>query len=276
MLRIAILLVAVIMALVLGSCGSSGGLAKDLSAASAEFVVLDLQTGSWSTRTAVDDLAVNPAYRDRLLVFRGMAAGSGVVGSLPGAFAAQDDQARSAATTGRLLIGVFEVTQAQWERLAGTTPWADISTEVTGTPDTAKAAIALSLDAVESALAAYVHDRIRLRLPSAVEWERACRAGSAGSFAWGEARDDATVAQFAVVSETAGATVGPRPVGGRTMSAYGFYDLHGNVWELTADGDIRGGSWRDSLPSARCAHITSLDRATAHPLVGARLVLEFR
>jgi hypothetical protein len=262
--------------LTLVSCGGTGDLAKDLGGATGGYVVVDLGSGTWETRVAIADLVSNPEYKDRYLVFKAVDAGSSVTGSMIGAFGAQSDEPRGSASTGRILVSVFELTQAQWTRIAGTSPWTVLSSTVTGTLAGDKPAMGVSFDDVELMLAAGGSAAFGFRLPSAGEWERCCRAGSSASFAWGEARDDVTVALSAVVTETAGSTIGPRVVGGRAANAFGFYDMHGNVWEFTADGDIRGGSWRDSLPSARSANLMMIDQISAHPLVGVRLVLEFR
>ena len=70
------------------------------------------------------------------------------------------------------------------------------------------------------------------RLPSEAEWEYACRAGSAGRFAWGDAAG-AGVAHYAGAAGPA--PQGPRPPGQFPPNDFGLYDMHGNVREWTQD-----------------------------------------
>jgi len=116
------------------------------------------------------------------------------------------------------------------------------------------------------------------RLPSEAEWEYACRAGGGAAFGTsGTLTTDAANyngeyplpgGRKGVVRKT------PVPVGSFRANAWGFSDMHGNVWEWTADWYcdypsrtvtdplgrcesgvrvIRGGSWHFDAASARCA-----------------------
>ena len=117
------------------------------------------------------------------------------------------------------------------------------------------------------------------RLPSEAEWEYAARAGSQTAYSWGNsvgnnrANCDGCGSQWGN-SKTA-------PVKSFAPNAFGLYDMHGNVWELTQDcwndsykgapsnGSawlsgtctervLRGGSWRSIDRSLRAAHRTRL------------------
>jgi formylglycine-generating enzyme required for sulfatase activity len=259
----------------LSSCGGGGSnLSQDLGAVLGEFQILDLTTGDVESRTVVLDLDTNPDYRSTKMVFRAVEGGTGAIGTAPSAFGYQLDEAQGTASVPRYYLGVFEVTRDQWTALAGTTPWAGFSASVVGAHAGDKPASGMAHEDVVTMLTTWNAVQINdLALPTETQWEYACRAATSGSFAWGEDRSDAVVDDYAVVSETAGGISGPRTVGGRVPNAFGFFDMHGNVWEFTTTDSIRGGSWRDSLPAARSANRKALDQITGHPLVGLRLVL---
>jgi formylglycine-generating enzyme required for sulfatase activity len=90
-------------------------------------------------------------------------------------------------------------------------------------------------------------------LPSEVEWEYACRAGTDAAFHDGSnltnERDDAALNAIAVYSRGSGAQDAPSPVAKRKANAWGLYDMQGNVaeWVYGIRGRrepvLRGGSW---------------------------------
>ena len=90
------------------------------------------------------------------------------------------------------------------------------------------------------------------RLPTAAEWEYACRAGATGDYSRLEDGAEVTSATLKGVAwygedRTKGTT---HPVGQKKPNAFGLYDMHGNVWEWVADGDGSsrtdcGGGWRN-------------------------------
>jgi formylglycine-generating enzyme required for sulfatase activity len=73
-------------------------------------------------------------------------------------------------------------------------------------------------------------------LPTESQWEYACRAGTTTAYAWG-----ATITSSnANYNWDGGANDGndfkqTRDVGQYAANPWGFFDMHGNVWEWTAD-----------------------------------------
>lgn len=253
--------------------GDDGGLNQSVAVVNADWLVVDLQTGTAEAHQSLGDLATNPAYRTSQMVLRRVSATSTTLGSAPGSRWAQSDETPGTASLTSYFMGVFEVTRGQWRHLAASTPWREVVPAALAglADDDHLPACGLSLVAVEAACAAWTKTG-RWSVPGASQWEGACRAGSATLFAWGDQTDETTVARFAVVRPTAGGVEGPWPVGLREANLFGMYDMHGNVWEWTSDGDLHGGSWNDGLPLARSANRLTLDRSTAHALAGVRLV----
>lgn len=240
------------------SCTSSADLANDLGDISSAYLVIDLTTGSRQTANSVADLATNPAYRDQQMVFRRVIQGAS-----------------------QSWLGVFEVTQGQWTRLAaGAAPWTLIPAAQVGAAavGTGLPAFNLSYIDITTALSSWNASRsLQLMIPTNSQWTAA--AGT-GTWSWGNTGDRATVETQAAVFETQDGTVGPRAVGERAVNSLGFYDLSGNVWEWTSPGVvIRGGSWHDPLVAASLANQVgiadgNIDSLTAHALIGVRLAVE--
>ena len=73
-------------------------------------------------------------------------------------------------------------------------------------------------------------------LPTEAQWEYACRAGTVTAYSWG----DSINSSDANFNYNFGQT---RDVGKYSANPWGFFDMHGNVWEWTAD-------WYGSYSSA--------------------------
>jgi len=103
----------------------------------------------------------------------------------------------------------------------------------------------------------------RFRLPSEVEWEYACRAGTTTPYSTGALLSTSEAnynGEFPLPGQSSGENRGRvMPVGSFAANPWGLFDMHGNVWEWTNDAYdqerkvIRGGSWRFNADSARCA-----------------------
>ncbi len=144
----------------------------------------------------------------------------------------------------------------------------------------------------------------RFRLPTEAEWEYVCRAGEQRMYSvwrgdnWRSSLDDAVKAynegSRSKLSRRAASSFSfdensVSKVGQYKPNPWGFYDMHGNVWEWCnpsgndLDGDaptlqhrpIRGGAW--SSPS--CLDCRSAKRAFEHKgsqkgAIGLRLLIE--
>ena len=79
------------------------------------------------------------------------------------------------------------------------------------------------------------------RLPTAAEWEYACRAGSVTRWSLGEAEDLLTKYAWCVSNSWSRL----HPVGTLRPNDLGLFDMHGNAWEWCSDGGTRGAGKRD-------------------------------
>jgi formylglycine-generating enzyme required for sulfatase activity len=182
-------------------------------------------------------------------------------------------------------MGKTEVTQAEYEAIAGTDPsnfkGARLPVESVSWSDAA--AFCTKLTARERA-AGRLPAGYGYRLPTEAEWEYACRAGSAGDTA-------GDLDAMAWYDRNSGSTT--HEVGAKQANAWGLYDMHGNVWEWCQDyygkysaGDAtdpvcaagstrvrRGGGWLNGVAGCRSAYRYYDDPVYSNSNLGFRVVL---
>jgi formylglycine-generating enzyme required for sulfatase activity len=144
-------------------------------------------------------------------------------------------------------LGATEVTQAQWRRMMGSSQgfFRGESLPADGSWD--------DLQAFLSKANAGVPARVEpLRAPTEAEWEYACRAGTTGPFSFeGPVGHDVLnfndgVARSAVVVDgklevewetppSAECRMMTAPAGSLPANPCGLHEMHGNLWEWTAD-----------------------------------------
>ncbi len=114
------------------------------------------------------------------------------------------------------------------------------------------------------------------RLPTEIEWEYACRAGSMSNFHSGLSESDLARAGWYI--ENSGGR--SHPVGIKISNNFGLFDMHGNAGELciTADGGyvIRGGSYEDSADDCQSGSRVILNKNVHTQKFGFRLVVDVK
>jgi len=129
------------------------------------------------------------------------------------------------------------------------------------------------------------------RLPTEAEWEFSCRAGSTTKWHFGD--DEKALEDYAWYDNKGGKCT--KPVATKKPNQWGFYDMHGNVWEWCLDDfednynntptdgsehilekkkykSLRGGSWFGNAGSSRSSYRNRVNPTNRNYSVGFRLL----
>jgi formylglycine-generating enzyme required for sulfatase activity len=153
-------------------------------------------------------------------------------------------------------LGVHEVTQRQYQRIAGNNPsirsangerrdrvsgmdTSEMPVEnVTWSQATRYCNLLSGTEHLPAAyritaMSTFASEGAGYRLPTEAEWEFACRPGTATLFWSGD--DEASLLESAWYGGNNSSQI-PKAAGTRAANPFGLYDVHGNVWEWVHDG----------------------------------------
>jgi formylglycine-generating enzyme required for sulfatase activity len=264
-----------------------------VASVTADYLVIDLSGGTNASSYPVTYLSAVPEggwtdeYKTEKLVMRLIPAGKFTMGSPTNELDRRDDETQHQVTlTKGFYIGVFEVTQRQWELVMGNRPsyfnnsafyasrpveqvsYYDIRENPSGVDDPA-----VDWPASSAVNAASFMGKLRAKtglatfdLPTESQWEYACRAGTTNALNSGmnltNTNSDASLAEVGRYQDNSrGYSQGCAPSAGTATAgtyqpnAWGLYDMHGNVEEWCLDwyGSYPG-TVSDPLGAASHAH----------------------
>jgi len=177
-------------------------------------------------------------------------------------------------------LGVFEVTQRQWDDVMHSNPSAmkgdDLPVESISWDD-----IQVFLQKLNK-----LDPAGHYRLPTEAQWEFAASGGGRGIYGYGN--DEKKLQEYGNCDQGDG----PLPIGSFRSTRWGLHDLHGNVAEWTADLEkyeetpvvdpvgqarsdglgVRGGSFQDKPSNCRAAHRDLKPPGKRLPSIGFRVV----
>jgi RNA polymerase sigma factor (sigma-70 family) len=185
-----------------------------------------------------------------------------------------DDETQHKVTLTRgFYMGVYTVTQEQWQQVMGNNP-----SYFRGEANLPVEQVSWN-DCQEFIKKLREKDKKQYRLPTEAEWEYACRAGTTTPFHFGDtiSTEQAHYYGEAVYGNGKKGVCRNKttPVGTFPANAWGLHDMHGNVWQWCQDGYgeyprndvldpkgpekdgirvLRGGPWLYNPVECRSAH----------------------
>lgn len=237
-----------------------------------EYIVVDISGGPSADSFPLSFLSNSPSggwpseYKTTKLVVRRIPAGLFTMGCPTNEVghekAGMDESQHAVRITKDFYIGVFEITQKQWELVMGTNPSFFTNANFKET----RPVESVNLDNVRGDNLIYdwpastnvavgsfagrlqAKTGLRFDLPTEAQWEYACRAGTHSAVNSGNNLSDWEIdASFYNISRyystninwlytrDEGLDAGPLPVGYLAPNGWGLYDLHGNVSEMCLD-----------------------------------------
>ena len=254
---------------------------------SGRWLVVDLSGGPSAASWPVEELTAAPAqwtdeYKTTKLVLRKVEAGTFTMGSPESELGRSDGETPHTVTLSKpYYLGVFEVTQKQWELATGARPsfftnaaaWATRPVEsvtyrdIRGTSAGTNWPASSDVDAGSFLGILRAKTGLDFDLPTEAQWEYACRAGTATALNSGKDLTDEdtcpNLAELARYSRNGGnpstassaATAGTAKVGSYLPNAWGLYDMHGNVTEWCLD-------WKGAYPASSVADPAGAETGT--------------
>jgi formylglycine-generating enzyme required for sulfatase activity len=224
--------------------------------------------------------------------------GTFTMGSPEDELGRQNDETAHSVTIGRqFYLGLYEVTQRQYEAVMGVNPseFKNPNNPVEGVSWNDAVAFCEKINTLEKTR---LPEGLRMQLPTEAQWERACRAGNSTPFHTGPTIDSGD-ANFNGRTAYGGGKRGvdrrqTTPAGSFQPNAFGLYDMHGNVWEWCADwyGSydpepvldptgpatgtervLRGGAWTNVAENCRSACRSHDPPGTRLPYIGFRVAV---
>ena len=167
-------------------------------------------------------------------------------------------------------IGVFEVTQKQYELVTGSNPAENKGDKlpivqvswntIRGNSSTYNWPSTTTVDANSFMGRFQTRTGRAFDLPTDAQWEYACRAGTTTTYSYGDTVDG----NYMWYGENSSNTT--HEVGTKLPNGWGLYDMHGNVWDWCLDwyGNLSGSATDPVGPSSgtyRVGHGGSLCRS---------------
>lgn len=147
----------------------------------------------------------------------------------------QEDPQHQVTLSHGFWMGKYEVTQAQWQAVTGSNPshFQGANAEFENTDHRPVEQVSWN-DVTQTFVPALNNATgLTFRLPTEAEWEYACRAGTQTRFHWGEDYSLLDIGGYAWYSLNSESRT--HDVGGLSPSAFGLYDMSGNVCEWGQD-----------------------------------------
>ena len=250
------------------------------------YCVIDLSNGPSAYSYPVTYLNAPPSggfntteYKTTKLVLKRVDAGTFIMGD------DQTDESHRVTLTKPFYMGLFEVTQKQWKLVKGAISY-NISdgvgkgddypvyyvsyNDIRGSSEGAKWPTTNSVDATSFMGRLREKTGIDFDLPTEAQWEYVCRAGTTTTYSYGDS------ANGNYMWYTSNSFSSSHAVGTTWANPWGFYDMHGNVWEWCLDwyGSLsggenpvgsssgsnrveRGGCWSNNASSCTSSHRSS-------------------